>query len=385
MSARGGEGLAGVRRRLAAGAGLGDAVGQVSSAVTGGELLAELAQARREVESAGNVVQALLEEDAVTDVVIHSGALWVDRGAGLEREAVDLGGESQVRALAVRLAARAGVRLDDAQPIVDGVLPSGVRLHAVVPPVAADGTEISLRAHRPAVLQLEDLERGGMLDARAAALVRDLVSRRASGLIAGATGSGKTTLLAALLGAVPEWERIVCIEEASELRPAHPHVAHLQQRGANVQGRGAVELSELVRAALRMRPDRIVLGEARGREIREMLAALNTGHRGSWGTVHANGAADVPARLAALAGVPFDDLARQVGAAFDVLVVVRRDVVGSQGAGAGTRGAAEAGAAPRSVRWVSEFAAFDGADVVPVAVRERFEDATRQVGRTWWS
>lgn len=148
------------------------------------------------------------------------------------------------------------------------------------------------------------------------------------GLVAGATGTGKTTLLAALLGLVPATERLVCIEEASELRPNHPHVVHLQARSANVQSAGAVSLSDLVRAALRMRPDRIVLGEARGREVRDVLAALNTGHAGSWFTLHANSSADVPARLAALgalAGLDAGAVAVQAGAALDAVVFLRRE------------------------------------------------------------
>ena len=157
---------------------------------------------------------------------------------------------------------------------------------------------------------------------------------RASCLVTGATGTGKTTLLAALLGLVPEDERIVCIEEASELRPRHPHVVHLQERGANVQGVGAVAMTSLVRTALRMRPDRIVLGECRGPEVRDVLTALNTGHEGGWATLHANSPADVPARLTALgalAGLDEAAVAAQAASALDAVVHLRRQ--------AGTTGA----------------------------------------------
>ena len=153
------------------------------------------------------------------------------------------------------------------------------------------------------------------------------MTQQASLLLSGATGSGKTTLLATLLGLVPAQERIICIEEVAELAPDHPHVLHLQERRPNVQGSGAVTLSELVRAAMRMRPDRIVLGECRGPEVREVLAALNTGHQGGMATVHANSALEVPARLTALgalAGMDAPTVAAQAGAALDAIIHLRR-------------------------------------------------------------
>lgn len=343
--------LAGVRRRVARGSGVGAAIAAEESAASASALVAAMDSARRDVEGAGDAVQRLLEEPEVTDVVIHAGRVWVDRGDGMAACEIDLGGEREVRALAVRLAALAGVRLDDSSPIVDGVLPSGVRLHAVVPPVAADGTSISLRPLHPGDFTLAELVRLGMCDEATADVLGGLVRGRANAVIAGATGTGKTTLLAALLARAGAHERIVCIEEAAELRPNHQHVVHLQQRAANVQGRGEVPLAELVRAAMRMRPDRIVLGEARGIEVRQILTALNTGHGGSWFTVHANSAQDVPARLAALSGLTPPELALQADAALDAIVFVRR--VGA-------------------MRWVSEIAAIEGArdlTCVPVLVR----------------
>ncbi|HZK04630.1 MAG TPA: TadA family conjugal transfer-associated ATPase [Actinomycetaceae bacterium] len=286
----------------------------------------ELAGAR--LLGAGEELQGLLTEPGVTDVVVHSGTVWVDRGDGMEDAGVSLGGEREVRALAVRLSALAGQRLDDAAPIVDGVLPSGVRLHAVLPPLAADGTSISLRTHHQQTLTLDELHRRGATGPLADAALRALVRGRANGVLAGATGTGKTTLLSALIGVVRPDERIVCIEEVRELEPDHPHVVHLQSRAANVQSAGAVGLDSLVRAALRMRPDRIVLGEARGSEVREVLTALNTGHAGSWFTLHANSVTDVPARLVALgalAGMAPGTIALQAGVALDVVVLLRRE------------------------------------------------------------
>lgn len=354
-------GLVDVRRRVAHGEGLGTAVAARTEHASADSLLAALDSARREVEGAGDTVQRLLDERGVTDVVIHSGRIWVDRGNGVEDSGIALEGEREARALAVQLAARAGVRLDDSRPIVDGVLPSGVRLHAVIPPVAADGTSISLRPLRPGDFDLAELERLGMCDAGAAEVLRGLVRERANVAIVGATGTGKTTLLAALLALAESSERIVCIEEAAELWPRHAHVVHLQQRAANVQGRGEVQLAELVRAAMRMRPDRIVLGEARGIEVRQMLTALNTGHAGSWFTLHANSAADVPARLAALSGLGPAELAQQASAALDAVILLRR----------------EGGA-----RWVSQIAEVRGGDAlecVPIASRESPDQPTAGV------
>jgi pilus assembly protein CpaF len=254
----------------------------------------------------------------------------VDRGGGLAPAEVDdvLTDAAAVRALATRLAAACGQRLDDASPVVDGTLPDGTRLHAVLPPLSATGTLISLRTHRTRVLTPAELVEGGTVPAELVPVLRALVERRANVLVSGATGSGKTTLLAAMLSLVGHGERIVCIEESAELRPDHPHVVHLQVRRANVQHVGEVPLAELVRAAMRMRPDRIVLGECRGAEVRDVLGALNTGHDGGWATVHANTSADVPARLVALgalAGMTGQTMTAQAVSALDAVLHLRRD------------------------------------------------------------
>ena len=327
--------LAEVRTRLTAAA-TNAAVpdgGTVSSAVVGSTVargwraVLELdARAQAELVGAGEL-QQLLEDPLVTDVLVNGSEVWVDRGGGLSRRPVELGPEPAVRALATRLAAACGQRLDDACPVVDGALPDGTRLHAVLPPVAADGTLISLRTQRGRVLTVPELVAGGTVAPAMADVVCGLVAVRANVLVSGAAGAGKTTLLAALLSTVGHHERIVCIEEAVELRPDHPHVVHLQVRRANVQGAGGVEMAELVRAAMRMRPDRLVLGECRGAEVREVLGALNTGHDGGWATVHANAPADVPARLVALgalAGLGEHAVAVQAASALDAVLHLER-------------------------------------------------------------
>src|SRR5690606_21851416 len=241
--------------------------------------------AHAEIFGAGPL-QRFLDEPGVTDVLVNGpDDVWVDRGAGLERVDVALGGPEAVRALAVRLAAAGGQRLDDAAPVVDARLPDGTRLHAVVAPVCAAGAVISLRVLRTRTFGIADLVAGGTVPPAWEPLLRGLVARRASVLVSGGTGTGKTTLLAALLALVPPDERIVCVEEARELDPDHPHVVPLTARRPNVEGAGGVDLADLVRAALRMRPDRIVLGECRGAEVREVLMALNTGHEGGLATI----------------------------------------------------------------------------------------------------
>lgn len=281
---------------------------------------------RADAEGAGPQLQPLLELDGVSDVLVGAGQVWIDQGQGL-RVAIEAVDETQMRALAVRMAASAGRRLDDAAPIVDATLADGTRLNAVLPPISADGTLICLRKPRRRVFSLSELVASSSLPADFEPVLIGLIRARASGLISGATGTGKTTLLAALLSLIPAHERIVCIEEASELHPAHPHVIHLQERGANVQGAGHIVMTALVRTALRMRPDRIVLGECRGAEVREMLSALNTGHEGGWGTIHANALTDIPARLTALgalADMSESTVAAQAASALDVVIHLRR-------------------------------------------------------------
>jgi len=279
-------------------------------------------------------LQPVVEQPGVTDVLVNGGdrmpgghRIWVDRGAGLEPVLVPLAGEDEVRALAVRLAGVAGRRLDEGMPWVDARLPGGIRLHAVVPPVTPSGTHLSLRLLRGPRLDLPALVAAGSVPPAWAPVVRAMVRRRAAFLVTGGTGAGKTTLLSALLALVPAAERIVLIEDVGELRPAHPHVVRLEARHANVEGTGVVGLDDLVRQALRMRPDRIVVGECRGPEVRELLAALNTGHAGGCGTLHANAAAEVPARLEALgslARLSPEAVRSQAAAAFDAVLHLER-------------------------------------------------------------
>ena len=269
----------------------------------------------------------LLCDPAVTDVLVNGVQVWVDRGRGLQRAAVDMGGPDDVRRLAQRLAASCGRRLDDGRPYADARLPDGTRLHAVLPPVAASGPYLSLRTFRQRPFTLNYLIEHGTVAPAVAPLLAALVGARLAYLVVGGTGSGKTTLLGTLLGLVPPTERIVLVEDAAELRPVHPHVVALQARTSNVEGAGAITLTDLVRQALRMRPDRLVVGECRGAEIVDLLGALNTGHDGGAGTLHANAPADVPARLEALGmlgGLPRAALHAQVLAALQVVLQVRR-------------------------------------------------------------
>jgi pilus assembly protein CpaF len=286
---------------------------------------------RRDVVGAGPL-EPLLRLPGVTDVLVNGpDQVFVDRGAGLEPAGVAFPDDASVRRLAQRLAAGAGRRLDDAAPYVDLRLADGSRLHAVLAPLARPGTVISLRVPPAASFGLDELVAAGSLPPAAHRLLLRIVAARLALLVSGGTGSGKTTLLAALLGAVPPEERIVIVEDSSELRPAHPHVVGLEGRPPNLEGAGAVQVRTLVRQALRMRPDRLVVGEVRGAEVVDLLAALNTGHEGGAGTLHANSAADVPARIEALAlaaGLGREAAHAQLASGVDcVLHLTRRDGV----------------------------------------------------------
>jgi secretion/DNA translocation related ATPase len=279
---------------------------------------------------AGPLARLLADPD-VTDVLVNGVRVWVDRGAGLHQVAIPVGSVDDVRRLAQRLIASAGRRLDDGSPYADARLPDGTRLHAVLPPVATEGPYLSLRTFRHHPYTLDELVSQGTVPRPVAPLLAAVVAARLAYLVTGGTGSGKTTLLNTLLGLVPATERIVLVEDAAELQPGHPHVVGLQARTANVEGTGVVSLGDLVRQALRMRPDRLVVGECRGAEVVDLLAALNTGHDGGAGTLHANTPYDVPARLEALGmlgGLPRAALHAQVVAALQVLLQVRR---GDQG------------------------------------------------------
>jgi len=299
-------------------------------------VLGETGARRARTELAARVLGAgplepLLADPQVTDVLVNAGSagscVWVDRGDGLVRTDCEVGDEPAVRRLAVRLAGIAGRRLDDTSPYVDGLLPGGVRLHAVLPPVAVEGSHISLRVPRQVAPSLAELCRWGTFGPGWLRVLEALVSRRCSFVVSGGTGTGKTTLLGALLGEVDAGERLVIVEDVRELAIEHPHVVRLQSRPANIEGRGAIGLTSLVRQSLRMRPDRLVVGEVRGAEVREMLAALNTGHEGGCGTLHANAGADVVARfeaLGALAGLAPTAVHAQLLSAVQVIVHLRR-------------------------------------------------------------
>ncbi|MCC3772223.1 TadA family conjugal transfer-associated ATPase [Streptomyces sp. UNOC14_S4] len=292
------------------------------------EVLGVVARLRSELVGAGPLERLLAEPD-VTDVLVTApDQVWVDRGSGLERTEVTFPDAAAVRRLAQRLAAIAGRRLDDARPWVDARLPDGTRLHAVLPPVAVGSTCLSLRVVRPRAFSLDDLVAAGTVPPGGERLLRAVLDARLSFVISGGTGSGKTTLLTTLLGLVAPDERIVLAEDSAELRPDHPHVVRLETRPANQEGIGLVTLRDLVRQALRMRPDRLVVGEVRGPEVTDLLAALNTGHEGGCGTVHANAAADVPARLEALgstAGLDRAALHSQLAAGLSVVIHLVRE------------------------------------------------------------
>lgn len=334
-----------VRHRLATGgtgitpALVADAIRAEAGGVLGdADLLDALRVLHQEFLGAG-ILEPLLRDPDTTDVLVNKpGEVWVDGSAGLRRADIAFPDEEAVRRLAGRLAVVAGRRLDDAQPHVDAWLPGSgadgrIRLHAILPPLAPDGTCLSLRVLRPARHDLTALARLGTFTQDVADLLTEIVRARLAFLVTGGTGTGKTTLLAALLGQVPDRERIVCVEDAGELQPRHPQVVRLVARPPNIEGVGEVTVRELVRQALRMRPDRLVVGEVRGAEVCELLAALNTGHDGGAGTLHANSPAEVPARLealAALGGLSRPALHSQAAAALRVILHVCREPGGTR-------------------------------------------------------
>ncbi|MBI2700469.1 general secretion pathway protein GspE [Mycobacterium gordonae] len=345
------------------------------------EVLANLRLLQTELTGAG-ILEPLLRAEGTTDVLVTApDEIWIDNGNGLRRSHIRFADEAAVRRLAQRLALAAGRRLDDSQPWVDGQLTGigcdgfAVRLHAVLPPLAVGGTCLSLRVLRPATQDLAALTAAGAIAPEVAALVSDIVAARLAFLVCGGTGAGKTTLLAAMLGAVSPTERIVCVEDAAELAPRHPHLVKLVARCANVEGVGEVTVRDLVRQALRMRPDRIVVGEVRGAEVVDLLAALNTGHDGGAGTLHANSPAEVPARLealGALGGLDRAALHSQLAAAVQVLLHVARDRAGRRRLGEiALLRRSESGLVRAIPAWHAEHGRMEAAAELDAALRTR--------------
>ena len=332
--------------------------GRVASDKT---VLAVVEELRRTSTGAGRL-EPLLVTDGVTDVLVNGpDQVFIDRGKGLELTDVTFSGPEEVRALAVRLAAAVGRRLDDGNPWVDARLPDGTRVHAVLDVLARPGTCLSLRVPSRRNLSLDDWVAWGSMTPGCRQIVDEILIRKLAFLVTGGTGTGKTTLLSAMLTSLPADQRLIIVEDSREIWIDHPHWVSMEARAANSEGKGSVTLTDLVRQCLRMRPDRIVLGEVRGAELRDLLMALNTGHEGGCGTVHANGVAEVPARLealAALGGLSRDAASAQITAALHTVIHLER---GSSG---------------RRVAEIGVFTDVDGRAVVLPAVRWDADGAT---------
>ncbi|MEA2441373.1 MAG: pilus assembly protein CpaF [Thermoleophilaceae bacterium] len=282
-------------------------------------------------------LEPLLADSAVDEVMVNGpGEVWVERRGRLERApAVRFAGEAELMHSIERILAPLGRRVDEASPLCDARLADGSRVNVVIPPLALTGPCLTIRKFRRHGFSLEDLVANGTLPAPLAEMLASCVRARASVLVSGGTGSGKTTTLGALSAAIPDGERIVTIEDAAELRLRQRHVVRLESRPANLEGSGEVTIRALVRNALRMRPDRIVVGEVRGAEALDMLMALNTGHEGSLTTVHANSPEDALRRVETLAlmagvGLPHDAVREQVASALQLVVHQARGPSGAR-------------------------------------------------------
>ena len=268
----------------------------------------------------------LLADPTVDEVMVNGpGAVWVERAGRVEPTGVSFADEAELRHAIERILAPLDRRVDESSPLCDARLLDGSRVNVVIPPLSLEGPCLTIRRFRPRGFSLDDLVGHGTLPRSLAGFLARCVAARASVLVCGGTGSGKTTTLGALSGAVPEGERIVTIEDSAELRLRQRHVVRLEARPANVEGRGEVTIRQLVRNALRMRPDRIIVGEVRGAEALDMLMALNTGHEGSLTTVHANSPEEALRRVETLAlmaglGLPHAAVREQVASALDLVV-----------------------------------------------------------------
>jgi pilus assembly protein CpaF len=281
-------------------------------------------------------LEPLLRDPAVDEIMVSGTApVWIERAGRLEATGVRFGSDAELRHAIERILAPLGRRVDEAEPLADARLPDGSRVNVVLPPLALDGPALTIRRFRARGFSADDLVAAGTLPVPLLEFLAGAVRARCTILVCGGTGSGKTTTLNALSGFIPPGERVVTIEDAAELRLRRPHVVRLEARPPNVEGRGEVTIRRLVRNALRMRPDRIVVGEVRGAEALDMLTALTTGHDGSLSTIHAGSAAEALRRLETLAlmadlGLPHAALREQVADAIDLVVCQARGSDGTR-------------------------------------------------------
>jgi pilus assembly protein CpaF len=281
-------------------------------------------------------LERLVQDPAVDEVMVNGpGAVWIERHGRVERTDVAFSSEEDLMNVIERILSPLGRRVDEASPLVDARLPDGSRVNCVIPPLSLDGPLLTIRRFRRQGFSLEDLVANETIGREVATFLERCVRARGNVVVSGGTGSGKTTLLSVLSGLVAEGERIVTIEDAAELRLRQAHVLRLESRPASLEGEGEITVRRLVRNALRMRPDRIIVGEVRGAEALDMLQALNSGHDGSMTTVHSNSAADALRRIETLAlmadvALPHAAIRQQLASALDLVVHLERDREGGR-------------------------------------------------------
>ncbi len=281
-------------------------------------------------------LERLLADETVTEIMVNGPHdIWVERGGRLYETPVRFSDESHLRRIVNKMVAQVGRRIDESSPMVDARLPDGSRVNAIIPPLSLSGPLVTIRKFSRRRLDLDDMIKLGTLNAETVEFLQRCIRAQLNMLISGGTGSGKTTLLNALSTSIPDSERVVTIEDAAELRLNQRHVLRLEARPRNLEGEGEVEIRQLVRNSLRMRPDRIIVGEVRGAEALDMLQAMNTGHDGSLSTIHANSSRDALARvetMVLMAGIdlPVRAIRQQVSSALDVVIHLERLEDGSR-------------------------------------------------------
>jgi pilus assembly protein CpaF len=310
-------------------------MGEMSASIKGLDKEALLKDVLNEALGLGPIEELICRDD-ITEVMINSTKdVFIERAGRVERARVSFTGEKQLKRIIDRMVAFSGRRVDESSPMVDARLRNGFRLNVVLPPVSVAGPVVTIRKFRSAPMTMEDLLKNGSVSNEQAAMLKEAVLKRQNICVSGGTGSGKTTLLNVLSSFIPEGERIITIEDSAELKLLQGHVISLESRPANIEGKGMVTIRDLVRNALRMRPDRIIVGECRGGEALDMLQAMNTGHDGSLTTIHANSPRDMILRLETLVmfsgfDLPSRAIREQIASAINLLVHVEREEGGSR-------------------------------------------------------